>query len=112
MRRGSGLVTPAAGDEGCDEQGQALSLGEDRMGKTTMEFYRIRVKGRLGPEWSTWFEGLSLEPADGGCTTISGYLPDQAALHGVLARIRDLGLPLVALQALETPEKSASGATE
>ncbi len=81
-----------------------------------MEFYRVRVigrlRGRLGSECSAWFEGLSLEPADEGCTTISGYLPDQAALYGVLARSRDLGIPLVALRAPATAERSSRGATE
>jgi hypothetical protein len=58
--------------------------------------YEIRVKGQLDGRWSEWFDGLALRD-EGEDTVISGQLPDQAALHGVLARIRDLGLPLLAV---------------
>ncbi len=58
--------------------------------------YRIRVRGQLGPQWSAWFEGLSVAET-GGDTTLIGQLADQSALHGVLARIRDLGLELVSV---------------
>ena len=59
--------------------------------------YRIRVRGQLGSQWSAWFEGLSVAKTAGGDTTLSGQLADQSALHGVLARIRDLGLELVSV---------------
>jgi hypothetical protein len=59
--------------------------------------YRIRVRGQLGPQWSAWFEGLSIVETVGGDTTLTGQLADQSALHGVLARIRDLGLELVSV---------------
>ena len=59
--------------------------------------YEIRVRGELGPAWSCWFAGLSVETVDGE-TVIVGPVDDQAALHGLLARIRDLGLPLLALR--------------
>ena len=62
--------------------------------------YRIRVRGELGPQWSAWFEGLSAAETASGDTTFTGQLADQSALHGVLARIRDLGLELVSV----TPE--------
>jgi hypothetical protein len=61
--------------------------------------YRIRVKGVLRADWSQWFAGLQLCSTKDGETTLSGCL-DQAALHGVLARIRDLGLELVAVESL------------
>ena len=57
--------------------------------------YEIRVEGHLSADWSDWFEGLTIRQEANGETTLSGPL-DQAALHGVLARIRDLGLVLVA----------------
>lgn len=59
--------------------------------------YRIRVRGQLGSQWSAWFEGLSVAETAGGDTTLTGQLADQSALHGVLARIRDLGLELVSV---------------
>lgn len=61
--------------------------------------YRIRVQEELGPEWSIWFEGLQVSVADGG-TALVGPIRDQAELHGVLARIRDLGLTLLAVEAV------------
>ncbi len=62
--------------------------------------YRIRVKGRLGPRWSHWFDELTVLPFDDE-TWIWGHLADQSALHGLLNRIRDLGLPLVAVNRVE-----------
>ena len=56
--------------------------------------YRIRVKGHLNSQWATWFDDMSLT-YESGETTISGPVADQAALHGLLARIRDLGLALI-----------------
>lgn len=58
--------------------------------------YCIRIRGQLGPEWSDWFEGLALSAEDGE-TRLEGPLADQAALHGILAKLRDLGLPLVSV---------------
>ncbi|MFN2224292.1 MAG: hypothetical protein PVJ75_06865 [Chloroflexota bacterium] len=57
--------------------------------------YEIRVEGHLSDSWSSWFEGMAIEPQEGGETILSGPLVDEAALHGVLMKIRDLGLPLI-----------------
>jgi ABC-2 type transport system ATP-binding protein len=59
------------------------------------ERYSIRVKGHLGPSWSEWFDGLTVVNEEGGAARITGRIPDQAALHGVLARIHALNLPLL-----------------
>jgi hypothetical protein len=59
--------------------------------------YEIRVIGHLDPRWSAWFDGLSLSLEDDGSTVISGPIVDQAALHGVLRRLRDIGLTLVSV---------------
>lgn len=61
------------------------------------EYYEIRVRGQLDKHWSTWFEGLMLTPLENGETLIAGPVQDQAALHGVLAKIRDLGLQLLSI---------------
>ncbi|RPI24578.1 MAG: hypothetical protein EHM70_21135 [Chloroflexota bacterium] len=66
--------------------------------------YEIRVRGGLGEGWSDWFDGLSILPASGGDTLLRGPLADQAALHGVLLKIRDLGLTLVALKTVEVQQ--------
>ena len=65
------------------------------------EIYRIIVKGQLGNEWSDWFDGLTITPVDNGETMLTGPIVDQTALHGVLIKIRDLGLPLLSLMRIE-----------
>jgi hypothetical protein len=62
--------------------------------------YELRVQGVLEPRWSAWFEGLQVSD-DHGETTIAGPVTDQAALHGLLAKIRDLGLPLLEVRRLD-----------
>ena len=67
--------------------------------------YQIRVKGHLGEQWRGWFDGLTITNLDQGEALLSGPLPDQAALHGVLTKIRDLGLPLLALSQVAIDRK-------
>ena len=59
--------------------------------------YEIRLQGHLGPRWAAWFDGLSLTNEDDGTTILRGAVVDQAALHGLLHKLRDLGLPLMSL---------------
>ena len=63
--------------------------------------YQIRVKGRLGPRWADWFAGLTITPEANGDTLLTGPVVEQAALHGLLRRVRDLGLPLLSVVRLE-----------
>jgi hypothetical protein len=65
------------------------------------EHYEIRVRGHLGSQWTDWFEGLTITLEDNGDTLLTGPVIDQAALHGLLRRVRDLGLPLVSVSPLE-----------
>ncbi|MFN8028401.1 MAG: hypothetical protein U0W40_19190 [Acidimicrobiia bacterium] len=64
--------------------------------------YEIRVTGHLDARWAAWFDGLTLTSGDDGTTVLTGPVVDQAALHGVLNKLRDLGLPLVAVTQLRT----------
>jgi hypothetical protein len=62
--------------------------------------YRIRIRGHLDPAWSAWFDSLSVAQADDGTTELAGPLADQAALFGLLARLRDLGATLLLVEGL------------
>jgi hypothetical protein len=66
--------------------------------------YEIRLKGHLDTRWAAWFDGLSLTTQSDGTTLIHGPVADQAALHGLLQKVRDLGLPLVSVTQVE-PEQ-------
>ena len=61
------------------------------------EYYEIRIRGHLDQWWSEWFAGLQLTHLEGDETLLSGSLPDQAALHGLLERIRDLNITLISV---------------
>ena len=64
--------------------------------------YEIRVAGHLSSRWEAWFDGLSLTRADDGTTVIRGPIVDQAALHGVLQKLRDIGVPLISVTQLRS----------
>ena len=71
--------------------------------------YQIRIKGHLGQQWTEWFEGLTITLEDNGDTLLTGPVVDQAALHGLLKKVRDLGMPLlsvdpVKLNKADTPD--------
>jgi hypothetical protein len=61
------------------------------------EYFEIKIKGNLDPNWSDWFAGLTVTHLEGNETMLSGPLPDQAALHGLLERIRDLNIILISV---------------
>ncbi len=64
--------------------------------------YEIRVTGHLETRWAAWFDGLTLARADDGTTVLSGPVVDQAALHGVLQKLHDIGVPLISVTQLRT----------
>jgi hypothetical protein len=65
------------------------------------ERYEIRVRGVLDDHWSAWFDGLELRSEPGGATVLAGPVADQAALHGLLAKVWDLGLPLLSIHRID-----------
>jgi hypothetical protein len=69
--------------------------------------YQIRVTGHLGAQWADWFEGLSITLESNGETLLSGLVADQAALHGLLRKVRDLGLPLLSVIQLQPDQADA-----
>ena len=71
--------------------------------------YQIRIKGHLDPQWTDWFGGLSITLEDNGDTLITGPVADQAALHGLLKRVRDLGMPLVSVSPVEPGSPTTLG---
>ena len=74
--------------------------------------YQIRIEGHLGPAWTDWFAGLAITLEDDGDTLLTGAVVDQAALHGLLKRVRDLGVPLVSVNRLApspTPQVTDEG---
>ncbi len=72
--------------------------------------YEIRVEGHLGDRWSDWFEGLAIRNDPDGEATLIGPLSDQAALFGVLARIHDLNIPLIAVRRLSRQDRAKAKA--
>ena len=68
--------------------------------------YQVRIKGHLDPEWTDWFGGLAITLEDNGDTLLTGLVVDPAALHGLLRRVRDLGMPLVSVSPMKGGEES------
>ena len=74
---------------------------DPKLGPGQPEVYQIRLKGHLGCQWTDWFGGLSITLEDNGDTLLTGPVIDQAALHGLLKKVRDLGMPLVSVSPVE-----------
>jgi hypothetical protein len=70
--------------------------------------YQIRIKGHLGHQWKDWFEGLSISLKGNGDTLITGPVTDQAALHGLLKKVRDLGAPLISVIRVKSGQANVS----
>ena len=75
-----------------------------RMNPDQPVIYQIRIKGHLGSQWKSWFEGLTIKLEEDGDTLLTGPVVDQAALYGLLKKVRDLGLPLVSVSQVQSKE--------
>lgn len=74
--------------------------------------YEIRIKGHLGCKWTDWFEGLTIQLQDNGETLLTGPVVDQAALYGLLKKVRDVGMPLVSVMCVPPGQAEASDIDE
>lgn len=74
--------------------------------------YQIRIKGHLGPQWADWFDGLTVTLEATGETLLTGPVVDQAALHGVLKKVRDLGMPLLSVVCVAPAQAVASDVSD
>lgn len=70
--------------------------------------YQIRIQGHLDSQWTDWFEGLTITLEESGDTLLTGVVVDQAALHGLLKKVRDLGLPLISISPVEAGRTDVS----
>jgi hypothetical protein len=92
-----------------DDVTQCAAPGADPIGSTV---YQIRLRGHLGQLWSDCFEGLAITWDDNGDTLLTGTVADQSALHGLLRKIRDLGVTLVSINQLGVTEEPDDGTNE
>jgi hypothetical protein len=74
--------------------------------------YQIRVRSHLGLDWTDWFEGLTITPEENGDTLLTGPVIDQSALHGLLRKVRDLGMSLVSVNPVESAPADAEHARQ
>ncbi len=76
------------------------------------KIFQIRIKGHLGQQWAGWFDGLTIVLEEDGNTLISGPVIDQSALHGILKKIRDLGMPLLSINSVDPNQSTKADSDE
>lgn len=79
---------------------------------TKPTIYQIRIGGQLGEQWTAWFEQMTLTQANNGDTLLTGPVVDQAALHGLLRKVRDLGLPLISVIQIQPGQADGTAAAQ
>ena len=94
-----------------DDRTTEPSNGQPAADHAPVPHYEIRVDGHLGSRWAAWFDGMTLTAEDDGTTVIRGPVVDQAALHGLLQKLRDLGITLLSLIPLARTRRSSSRTT-
>jgi hypothetical protein len=75
------------------------------------KIFHIRIQGHLGQQWAGWFDGLTIALEEDGNTLLSGQIVDQSALHGILKKIRDLGMPLLSVNTID-PDQASKADTD
>ena len=90
------------------DRGMSNEIKREASEKTHPLVYQIRIKGHLGPEWSDGFGGLSITLEDNGDTLLTGPVVDQAALHGLLRKVRDVGMPLLSVVCVKPDQAEVS----
>ena len=88
---------------------ETYTVAEDHEGQSEPGSYEIRIKGHLDNHWAARFEGMILTLEDNGNTLVTGPVVDQAALHGLLRRVRDLGMPLISVIGIKPGQADAAG---
>jgi hypothetical protein len=81
-----------------------LKTSDSKIDKSQPPVYEIRIKGHLGSQWTDWFEDLTLTLEEDGDTLLTGLMTDQAALYGLLKKVRDLGMPLLSVNRIQYHE--------
>lgn len=84
------------------------SLGHD---PDVPKIFQIKIKGHLGQQWASWFDGLTIALEEDGNTLLSGPIADQSALHGILKKIRNLGMPLLSVNTID-PDQASKADTD
>lgn len=74
--------------------------------------YQFRIKGHLGQQWRNWFDGLTVTLEEDGNTLLMGTVADQSALHGILKKIRDMGMPLLSVNFTDSDQSPEAGPNE
>ena len=98
----SAIISPARGRVDTATAATAQDEGSMSASDRASAHYRIRIGGHLDPAWSDWFDGLAITQEADDTTTLAGPLIDQAALYGLLSRLRDLGATLLAVERMAT----------
>jgi hypothetical protein len=81
-------------------------MSDTSAGRPNSPRYEIRIKGHLAARWAAWFDGMTLTTHGDGTTVLEGLVTDQAALHGLLHKVSDLGLPLISVTPIDTDPHS------
>jgi hypothetical protein len=93
------------------QEGAVTPNMEQKSGPDRSVIYQIRVKSHLGTDWTDWFEGLTVTLEENGDTLLTGPIVDQAALHGLLKKVRNLGMLLISVNRIEPRQASPTDVT-
>lgn len=112
QRSSSGMRGIGRGQASRDGVGAMSDEHQDKPESNQPLVYEIRIRGQLDDKWTDWFEGLTVTLPENGDTLLTGPVADQAALHGLLKKVRDLGMPLVSVIRIDGSRADSSGASD